>query len=77
MRGQNIVISNDKKEILNIFTALYKEKEKAARKALDEYNSGMYDSPYTSSKWMEQKLNDQPKYVMESYKNFVKLLKKI
>jgi hypothetical protein len=77
MRGQNIVISNDKKEILNIFTALYKEKEKAARKTLDEYNSGMYDSVYTSSKWLEQKLNDQPKYVMESYKNFVKTLKKI
>jgi hypothetical protein len=77
MRGQNIVISNDKKEILNIFTALYKRKEKAARKTLDEYNSGMYDSIYTNSKWLEQKLNDQPKYVMESYKNFVKTLKKI
>jgi len=76
MRGENIIISNDKKELLNIFTALYKTKEKTARKAIDDYNAGVY-SHYSSSDWIAQKLMDQPKYVMESYKNFVEKLKKI
>lgn len=76
MRGQNIIISNDKKELLNILTSLYKKKEIAARKAIDDYNAGGYNY-YSSSDWIGQRLIAQPKYVMESYKNFVKKLKKI
>lgn len=76
MRGQSIIISNDKKELLNILTSLYKKKEIAARKAIDNYNAGGY-SYYSSSDWIGQRLMTQPKYVMESYKNFVKKLKKI
>ena len=76
MRGQNIVISNDKKELLNIFSGLYKTKEIAARKAIDEYKAGVF-SHYDNTSWIEQRLMEQPKYVMESYKNFVKKLKEI
>lgn len=76
MRGQSIIISNDKKELLNIFTSLYKKKEIAARKAIDDYKAGVFNC-YSSSDWIGQKLIAQPKYVMESYKNFVKKLKKI
>jgi len=76
MIGQNIVISNDKKELLNILTSLYKKKEIAARKAIDDYNAGLFNY-YSNLDWVGQKLRAQPKYVMESYKNFVKELKKI
>ena len=77
MRGQNIVMSNDKKELLNIFSGLYKTKEIAARKAIDDYNAGAFNHYYTNSEWIGQRLMAQPKYVMESYKNFVEKLKKI
>lgn len=76
MRGQNIVISNDKKELLNILTGLYKKKEIAARKAIDDYKAGVYSYHY-NSEWIGEILIGQHKYVMESYKNFVKKLKKI
>lgn len=76
MIGQNIVISNDKKELLNIFTRLYKKKEIAARKDIDEYKAGVFNHYYNVD-WIERTLMAQPKYVMESYKNFVKKLKKI
>ena len=76
MRGQNIIMSNDKKELLNIFSGLYKKKEIAARKAIDDYKAGVY-SYYHNSEWIEQRLMAQPKYVMASYKNFVEKLKKI
>lgn len=77
MRGQSILISNDKKELLNILTNLYKTKEIAARKAIDEYKAGAFNHYYVNSDWIEQRLMAQPKYVMESYKNFVKKLKEI
>lgn len=77
MRGQNIIISNDKKELLNIFSGLYKTKEIAARKAIDDYNAGAFNHYYTNLNWIGQKLMEQPKYVMASYKNFVEKLKKI
>ena len=77
MRGQNIIMSNDKKELLNIFSGLYKTKEIAARKAIDGYNAGAFNHHYTNSEWIGQRLMAQPKHVMESYKNFVKKLKKI
>ena len=76
MRGQNIVISNDKKELLNILAGLYKKKEIAARKAIDDYKAGVF-SYYNNSELIRQRLMAQPKHVMESYKNFVKKLKKI
>lgn len=76
MRGQNILISNDKKELLNILTSLYKKKEIVARKAIDNYNAGEYYY-YPNADWIGQRLKAQPKHVMESYKNFVKKLKKI
>ena len=77
MRGNNIIISNDKKELLNIFAGLYKTKEIAARKAIDDYNAGVYNHSYTNSEWIGQRLMAQPKHVMASYKNFVEKLKKI
>ena len=77
MRGQNLFISNDKKELLNIFSGLYKTKEIAARKAIEEYKAGAFNHYYTNPNWLGQRLMEQPKYVMESYKNFVKKLKKI
>ena len=77
MRGQNIIISNDKKELLNIFSGLYKTKEIAARKAIDDYNAGVFNHHYTNLNWIRQELMEQPKYVMASYKNFVEKLKKI
>lgn len=76
IRGNNIILSNDKKELLNIFNGLYKKKEIAARKAIDDYNAGEFNY-YSNLVWIEQKLIAQPKYVMESYKNFIKKLKKI
>ena len=77
MRGQNIIMSNDKKELLNIFSGLYKTKEIAARKAIDDYNAGAFKHHYTISEWIGQRLMAQPKHVMASYKNFVEKLKKI
>ena len=77
MRGQNIIISNDKKELLNIFSGLHKTKEIAARKAIDDYKAGVSNYYYTNLNWIGQKLMEQPKYVMASYKNFVEKLKKI
>ena len=76
IRGNNIILSNDKKELLNIFSGLYKTKEIAARKAIDNYKAGMF-SYYSNPEWVGRKLIAQPKYVMESYKNFVKKLKEI
>ncbi len=76
MRGYDIFISNDKKKLLNILISLYKKKEIAARKAIDDYDAGKYDDSYNKD-WIKQRLMEQPKYVMESYKNFVKNLKKI
>lgn len=76
MRGYDIFISNDKKKLLNILISLYKKKEIAARKAIDDYNAGKYDDSYNKD-LIKQRLMEQPKYVMESYKNFVKKLKKI
>lgn len=76
MRGYDIFISNDKKKLLNILISLYKKKEIAARKGIDDYNAGEYDDSYNKD-LIKQRLMEQPKYVMESYKNFVKKLKKI
>jgi hypothetical protein len=76
IRGNNLILSNDKKELLNILTGLYKKKEIAARKAIDEYKAGVFNY-YSNIDWIERTLMAQPKYVMESYKNFVKKLKKI
>ena len=76
MRGYDIFISNDKKKLLNILISLYKKKEIAAKKAIDDYNAGEYDDSYNKN-LIEQRIMEQPKYVMESYKNFVKKLKKI
>ena len=76
MRGYDIFISNDKKKLLNILISLYKKKEIAARKAIDDYNAGEYDDSYIKD-LIKQRIMAQPKYVMESYKNFVKKLKKI
>lgn len=76
MRGYDIFISNDKKKLLNILISLYKKKEIAARKAIDDYNAGEYDDSYNKN-LIKQRIMEQPKYVMESYKNFVKKLKKI
>lgn len=76
MRGYDIFISNDKKKLLNILISLYKKKEIAARKAIDDYNAGEYDDSYNKD-LIKQRIMEQPKYVMESYKNFVKKLKKI
>lgn len=77
MRGQNIVISNNKKELLNIVSGLYKMKEIAARKAINEYNTGAFRHHYAYSEWIGQKLMSQPKHIITSYKNFVENLKKI
>ena len=77
MRGQNIVISNNKKELLNIVSGLYKMKEIAARKAINEYNTGAFRHHYPYSEWIGQKLMSQPKHIITSYKNFVEKLKKI
>lgn len=77
MRGENIIISNDKKELLNIFSGLYKTKEITARKAIDNCNAGVFNHHYTYLNWIRPKLMEQPKYVMASYKNFVEKLKKI
>ena len=77
MRGQNIIISNDKKELLNIFSGLYKTKEIAARKSIDDYNAGVFNHHCTNLNWIRQRLMEQPKCVMASYKNFVEKLKKI
>ena len=77
MRGENIIISNDKKELLNIFSGLYKTKEIAARKAIDDYNAGVFNHCYANLNWFGKRLMEQPKYVMASYKNFVEKLKKI
>lgn len=76
IKGKDFILSNDKKELLNILTGLYRKKEIAARKAIDDYKAGIFNY-YSNSDWIEQRLMEQPKYVMESYKNFVKKLKKI
>ena len=47
------------------------------RKAIDDYNAGVFNYYYTNLNWVRQKLMEQPKYVMASYKNFVEKLKKI
>ena len=77
IRGKDVILSNDKKELLNILTSLYKKKEIAARKAIDEYKTGAFNHYYVNSDWIGQRIMTQPKYVMESYKNFVEKLKKI
>ena len=55
IRGNNIILSNDKKELLNILTGLYKNKEIAARKAIDEYKAGAFNY-YHNSSWIGQRL---------------------
>lgn len=77
IKGNKTILSNDKKEILNIVTGLYKNKEIEARKTIDDYKAGAFGHYFHNSSWLEEKIMEQPKCVMESYKNFVEKLKKI
>ena len=77
-KGQNILMSNSKKELITLMAALYKQKEKQARKCIDEFNKGTYCGYYYGdSEYFRTKVMQQPQYVMKSYKNFVDYFKKI
>ena len=73
------MVMEEKKDIIfcDGLVKIYKTKEIAARKAIDDYNAGVSNYYYTNLNWIGQKLMEQPKYVMASYKNFVEKLKKI
>lgn len=78
-KGQNILMSNSKKELITLMAALYKQKEKLSRKCLDDFNKGEYKGYYCSvdENYLHTRLIQQPQYVMKSYKNFVDYFKKI
>ena len=78
-KGQNILMSNSKKELIRLMAALYKQKEKLTRKALDDFNKGGYKGYYCGDdeNYLHTRLTQQPQYVMKSYKNFVDYFKKI
>lgn len=77
-KGQNILMSNSKKELIRLMATLYKQKEKLARKCIDEFNKGIYGGHYYgTSEYFRTKVMQQPKCVMQSYKNFVEYFKKL
>lgn len=78
-KGQNILMSNSKKELITLMAALYKQKEKLARKCLDDFNKGVYRGQYydNNEDYFRTRLAQQPQHVMKSYKNFVDYFKKI
>ena len=78
-KGQNILMSNSKKELITLMAALYKQKEKLARKCLDDFNKGEYKGYYydDNENYLHTRLIQQPQYVMKSYKNFVDYFKKL
>ena len=78
-KGQNILMSNSKKELITLMAALYKQKEKLARKTLDDFNKGVYCGQYYANNedYFRTSLTQQPQHVMKSYKNFVDYFKKI
>jgi uncharacterized protein (DUF427 family) len=77
-KGQNILMSNSKKELITLMAALYKQKEKLARKCIDEFNKGTYcGTYYGDSEYFHIKVMQQPQCVMKSYKNFVDYFKKL
>ena len=78
-KGQNMLMSNSKKELITLMAALYKQKEKLTRKTLDDFNKGVYRGQYydNNEDYFRTRLIQQPQYVMKSYKNFVDYFKKI
>lgn len=82
MKGQNVIISNDKKIILKELITKYKNKEKLAREDINNFKEGKYKGyfqPQNTSymKYITDKFYDQPKYVMLSYKKFLQKLKEL
>ena len=77
-KGQNILMSNSKKELITLMAALYKQKEKIARKCIDNFFKGKYyNGYYEDNEHFRTKVMQQPKCIMQSYKNFVDYFKKI
>ena len=79
MKGTNVLITNDKKTILEFISPIYKKRLIAAQQeAVDaahretKRTAGYYGTDYILSK-----VNEQPKRISDSYKLFLQKLKEL
>jgi len=79
MKGTNVLITNDKKTILEFISPTYKKRLMAAQQEAVEATHGKtkLSHTYYSMDYMLSKINAQPKCISDSYKSFLQKLKKL
>lgn len=79
MKGTNVLITNDKKTILKFILPTYKKKLLTAQQeAVDAaHRKTKYGYTYHSMDYLPSKVNEQPKCISDSYKLFLRKLKKL
>jgi hypothetical protein len=79
MKGTNVLITNDKKTILDFISPIYKKKLRIAQQdAVDAAHGKLkYVYVFRSIDYILTKVNEQPKCISDSYKLFLQDLKKL
>lgn len=79
MKGTNVLITNDKKTILDFISPVYKKRLRAAQQeAVDAAHGGIKRVvSYYTTDYILSKVNEQPKHISDSYKLFLQGLKKL
>ena len=80
MKGTNVLITNDKKTILEFISPIYKKRLITAQQDIVDAvhgKSSKYGYIYSSKDYILSKINEQPKCISDSYKLFLQKLKEL
>lgn len=80
MKGTNVLITNDKKTILEFISPLYKKRLRTAQQEVVDAAHGKSKYNHTlfySKDYVLSKVNEQPKFICDSYKLFLQKLKEL
>ena len=79
MKGTNVLITNDKKTILEFISPKYKKKlREAQQEAVDAAHGKIkHEHCYYSMDYTMSKINGQPNHISDSYKLFLQNLKEL
>lgn len=79
MKGTNVLITNDKKTILEFISSIYKKRLITAQQDLVDavHGKSKYGYIYTSKDYVLSKAIKQPKCISDSYKLFLQKLKEL
>ena len=79
MKGKNVFITNDKKNILKLISPIYKKRLMTAQKdaVAAAHGETRYKYTYCSMDYALSVTNEQPKCISDSYKRFLQKLKEL